>query len=163
MLATNPPTNRIGHSDEHGRNGPCGLHQRDGDRGALAENAVGLELHQLFRKRLHARGVAFGIAVLDAKVLAEGPSLAFETFFEGVGASLGPRIVCEANQHPEGAHAKLLRIRRDRLIGQCAAEQRDEFAPPHGAYPEARDHGVSIAGQAVHRSRKRALMSEWGH
>src|SRR5207244_11950957 len=57
---------------------------------------------------------------------------------------------------------KLLRIRRDRLVGQCAAEQRDEFAPPHGAYPETRDHGLSIAGRAVHRSRKRPLMSEWG-
>src|ERR1700758_1593632 len=53
-----PATNRIGHSDEHDRNGPCGLHQRGGDRGALAENAVGLELDQLFRERLHARGVA---------------------------------------------------------------------------------------------------------
>src|SRR5712691_8405072 len=52
MLATNPLP-RIGHSHEHDRNGPCGLHQRDGDRGALAENAVRLELRQLFRKRLH--------------------------------------------------------------------------------------------------------------
>ena len=96
------------------------------------------------------------MAVLDTKVLAEGPSLAFETFFEGVGASLGPRIVCEANQHPDGAHAKLLRIRRDRLGGQCAAEQRDEFAPPHGVYPKARDHGVSIAGQARASQQKAA-------
>src|SRR5262249_43673366 len=74
-----PATNRSGHGDEHDRNGPSGPHQRVGDRGALAENAVRLKLHQLFRERLHARGVAFGIAVLDAKVLAEGPALSFET------------------------------------------------------------------------------------
>ena len=43
------------------------------------------------------------------------------------------RIVCEAHQRPNGAHAnRLLRIRRDRLVGQCAAEQHDELAPPHG-------------------------------
>src|SRR5439155_24972326 len=38
---------------------------------------------------LHAHRIAFGIAVLDAKVLAEGPALAFETFFERLDASLG--------------------------------------------------------------------------
>src|SRR5262245_34820271 len=135
-----PPGRRSGHGDEHDRNGPSGPHQRVGDRGALAENAVRLKLHQLFRKRLHARGVAFGIAVLDAKVLAEGPALSFETLFEGLDASLGRRIICEANQHPDGAHTnRLLRFRRDRLIGQSAAEQGDEIAPPHGAYlPKAR-------------------------
>ena len=128
-----PATNRIGHSDEHDRNDPRGPHQRIGDGGALGENAVRLELHQLFRERLHARGVAFSVAVLDTKVWAEGPALAFETFFEGFGASLGVGIVCEAHQRADGAHAnRLLRIRRDRLGRQCAAEQPDELAPPHG-------------------------------
>src|SRR6516164_4039259 len=122
MLSTNPLP--IGHGDEHNRNGPRGPHQRVGDRGALAENAVRLELYQLFRECLHARGVAFGIAVLDAKVLADRPALDFETFFEGLDASLGLRIVCEAHQHPGGAHAnRLLRIRRDRPVGQCGAER----------------------------------------
>src|SRR5262249_5912547 len=89
-----------------------------------------------------ARGVAFGIAVLDAKVLAERPALFFKTLFEGLDASVGLCIVCEAHQCPDGAQAnRLLRIRQDRLVSQCAAEQRDEFAPPHGAYPEARDEG----------------------
>jgi hypothetical protein len=49
-----------------------------------------------------------------------------------------------------------LRIRRDRLIGQCAAEQDDEIAPPHGAYPKARDNGVSIAGQTRASQQKAA-------
>src|SRR5262249_53055228 len=45
-------------------------------------DAVGLELHQLLRQSLHARGIAFGIAVLNANVLAERPPLRFETLLE---------------------------------------------------------------------------------
>src|SRR3981189_1382749 len=92
-----PRTNRSGHGDEHDRNGPRGLHQRGGDRGALADNAVRFELHQLFRERLHARGVAFGIAVLGTQVAADRPTLFFKTLFEGLDASLGLRIVCDAH------------------------------------------------------------------
>ena len=36
-----------------------------------------------------------------------------------------------ANQHPDGTHAKLLRIGRDRLGGQRAAEQPYELAALH--------------------------------
>src|SRR6516162_2818975 len=61
---------------------------------------------------------------------------------------------------------RLLRARRERP--RChAAEQRDELAPPHGAYPKAKDHGLSIAGLAgrggVHRNKKRRLISASGH
>src|SRR6516165_11377449 len=94
---------------------------------------------------LHARGVAFGIAVLDAKILAEGPALDFETLFERLDASLGLGIVCEAHQQPDGTHAKLLRFRRDRPGGQCAAEQPDELTPPHGELTQAQDHRTSYS------------------
>src|SRR5215510_16078245 len=105
------------------------MHQRRHNGRAVANDAVEIEFHQLLCKSLHARRIAFGIAVLDAKVLAEGPALRFETLFEGLDASLGLRIVCEAHQHPDGAHAnRLLRIRRDRLVSQCAAEKSYEFA-----------------------------------
>ena len=53
------------------------MHQRRHNGRAVAHDAVGLELHQLVRKSLHARRIAFGIAVLDAKVLAEGLALFF--------------------------------------------------------------------------------------
>src|SRR5262245_26066664 len=128
MLATNPLP--IG-SDTATKT--IGMVRVAGDRGALTENAARLEVHQLFRERLHPRGVAFGVAVLDAKVLADRPALTFKTLFEGLDASLGLRIVCEAHQHPDGTHAKLLRLRRHHLGGQCAAEQPDELAPPHTA------------------------------
>ena len=38
-----------------------------------------------------------------------------------------------------------MRICRERPARERAAEQRDELAPPHGAYPKAKDHGRSIA------------------
>src|SRR5262249_1870910 len=38
-------------------------------------------------------------------------------------------------------HRPLLRARRERPCGR-AAEQRYEVAPPHGAYPKAKDHGT---------------------
>src|SRR5499427_8779038 len=107
------------------------MHQRRHNGRAVANDAAGIEFHQLLRKSLHAHRIAFGIAVLDAKVLADRPALSFKTLFEGLDASLGLRIVCEPHQHPDGAHAKLLCIRRDRLGSQCAAEQRDELASLH--------------------------------
>src|SRR5262249_59501382 len=38
------------------------------------------------------------------------------------------------------------RSRRERPRRRSAAEERDEVAPPHGSYPKAKDHGLSIAG-----------------
>src|SRR5215471_12614311 len=38
---------------------------------------------------------------------------------------------------------------RDPLKPESAAEKRDEFPPPHGAYPTAKDHRRSIAGLGV--------------
>src|SRR5262249_39887016 len=44
-------------------------------------------------------------------------------------------------------YRRLLRPRRERP--HCrAAEKGDEIATPHGAYPKAKDHGLSIAGLA---------------
>src|SRR5262245_17904424 len=44
---------------------------------------------------------------------------------------------------------RLLRARRERPSYRRAAEKCDEFPPPHGAYPKAKDHGRSIAGLGV--------------
>src|SRR5262245_48983584 len=56
---------------------------------------------------------------------------------------------------PSDGAPTLLRPRRDRPRRR-AAEQCDELAPPHGACPKARDHGLSIAGQARASQQKRA-------
>jgi len=55
----------------------------------------------------------------------------------------------------------LLRVRRQRP--HCrAANKVDEFAPPHGAYPKARDHGLSIAGHADPSQQKRPAHLHFG-
>src|SRR5262249_26691480 len=49
-------------------------------------------------------------------------------------------------QEPDRRHlARLLRARRNRPSGYTAAEKCDEFPPPHGAYPKAKDHKLIIA------------------
>src|SRR5262245_12348748 len=108
------------------------MYQSRHDGRAVANNAVGIELHQLLRKSLHARRIAFGIAVLDAKVLADGPALRFETLLESHQAASGFRIVGKPHQHPHGAYASCqLRICRDRPARDCATDQSNEFAAVH--------------------------------
>src|SRR5262249_60379191 len=58
----------------------------------------------------------------------------------------GGRTPAEKSDH---RHRRLLRPRRERPSGHTAAEKRDEFPPPHGAFPKAKDHGRSIAGLGV--------------
>src|SRR5262245_22849272 len=66
-------------------------------------------------------------------------------------ADLILRIVSGAgHQHADAPHAlALLRARRERPSGYTAADKCDEFPPPHGADPKAKDHGRSIAGVGV--------------
>ena len=49
----------------------------------------------------------------------------------------------DALEFPDGEI--VLRTRRKRPSGDTATEKGDEFPPPHGAYPKAKDHGLSIA------------------
>src|SRR5262249_17394727 len=53
----------------------------------------------------------------------------------------------------------LLRVRRERPSGYTAADKGDEVPPPHGAYPKAKDHGRSIAGQGRASQQKRPSFS----
>jgi hypothetical protein len=70
-----------------------------------------------------------------------------------------------AHQHADAPHPLgLLRTRRERPSCRRAAEKHDESAPAHGAYPKARDHGLSIAGLARASQQKRAeegKVSKW--
>src|SRR6516162_630014 len=52
------------------------------------------------------------------------------------------RAAVEETDH---RHRRLLRVRREWPCGYTAAEKRDEFPPPHGAHPEAKDHELTIA------------------
>src|SRR5262245_37112984 len=44
-----------------------------------------------------------------------------------------------AAEEPNHRHRRLLRPRRERPSGYTAADKCDEFPPPHGAYPKAKD------------------------
>src|SRR5262245_6726651 len=56
-------------------------------------------------------------------------------------------LLCGAIVGDSGQRPRLLRARRERPSGYTAADECDEFPPPHGAYPKAKDHGLSIAGR----------------
>ena len=66
---------------------------------------------------------------------------------------LGRLLAKKSDHRPRS----LLRARRNRPSGYNAAEKCDEFPPPHGAYPKAKDHGSSIAGQGRASQQKRPL------
>jgi hypothetical protein len=55
-------------------------------------------------------------------------------------------VIGRAHEHADATHAlALLPARRERPSGYTAAEKRDEFPPPHGAYPKDKDHELIIA------------------
>src|SRR6516162_513962 len=76
---------------------------------------------------------------------------------------IGRRVAAE---EPDHRHRRLLRACRERPSHRTA-EQGDEIATPHGAYPKARDHGLKYSRSrwlsGVHRNKKRRLMSALGH
>src|SRR3984893_3507860 len=124
-----PAADWIGHGDEHNRNCPSRSRQCSGYGGAVAENAIGVKLGQLFRVCLHAARVILGKAIPNSKILLKGPALPFKALLQSLGASPRFRIVCEAHQRPDGAYAnRLLRLRRDYPAGQHTAEKSNNFA-----------------------------------
>src|SRR5262249_30990236 len=56
------------------------------------------------------------------------------------------RVSRLAIEEPDYRHRRL-RARGNRPCGYSAAEKCDDVPPPHGAYPKAKDHGSTIAGQ----------------
>src|SRR5262249_54356320 len=102
--------------------------------------------------------VSPGPAILNLEILADRPTHLLQPLQECRVALLHLRIGGVVRH--EYAHAPhppgLLCARRERPSCRCTGEQCDELAPPHGAYPKARDHGLSIAGQARASHQKRA-------
>ena len=56
----------------------------------------------------------------------------------------------------------LLRPRRERPRRSRTADKRDELPSPHGAFPTAKDHGLSIAGQDRASQQKRPAHVRFG-
>src|SRR5215470_15860203 len=103
--------------------------------------------------RCSRRGVGIGIRPLriDQHASAVGPPELLECCSERCEASVPLRIALgESHQRADAPHPiRPLRARRERPRGYTAADKCDEFPPPHGAYPKAKDHGSSIAGLGV--------------
>src|SRR5262249_44091436 len=115
-------------------------------RGADQDD-VGVEAYQLFRVGTDARRVGAAPAIVDADVAAVAPAEFFKRLPER--RQVRPRfriILDERVEHADPADTVcLLRPCRERPCCR-AADKADEVPPPHGAYPKAKDHGLSIAG-----------------
>src|SRR5262249_40273581 len=88
---------------------------------------------QLGRVSRQAREAADAPAIIDPQVASNRPARFRKPLQERQQARLRFRIVRTAvHEHPDAPHAAgLLRPRRERPRGRCAAEQRDELAAFH--------------------------------
>src|SRR5262245_2164759 len=101
---------------------------------------------QLARHLRQTIDSTFGPAVDDRDVLTLDESDLFQALAE-CGKTRCHAIRRPAVEKADHRHRRLLRARRERPCRHTAAEKCDEFPPPHGAYPKAKDHGSTIAGQ----------------
>src|SRR5262245_63463763 len=119
----------IGYGHKHDRNCPGSFHQRRHDWGAVAENAVGLKLGEIFGECPHSVGVATCKAILDPWALADRPARRFQPSFESRNAGLGLHIIRESQQNTDRVRAScLLCIGRNRPADQCTTEHSYKFA-----------------------------------
>src|SRR5262249_2178343 len=83
---------------------------------------------------------------IDAHVAADAPTRLLKPLHECRETPLSLRILCrKVHEHADTAHLlALLRARRERPCRR-AADNGDEFPPPHGAYPKAKDHGAKYS------------------
>src|SRR4029453_9511613 len=95
--------------------------------------------------------MAFGVvatpSIVDPHVVADSPAQLLQPLMESCEARLSFSIIGDRiHEHADPPHPlRLLRSRRERPSGYTAAEKCDEFPPPHGAYPKAKDHELIIA------------------
>ena len=131
--------NRICDQRENDRDCPARLQQRRDGRARMGQDDVGHERDQLLRVLAHGVGAARAPAIIDADVLADGPTRLLETLRKRCEAGLRFRIICrKPHQHADPPHAlTLLRTRGQRPLrrkpARCraAAAQDDELAPSH--------------------------------
>ena len=98
---------------------------------ALESASVWRERNHFDRVFLHGGARAVAPAIVQTNILPNAPAQLLQRLDEGRHAILSFRIVggerCEYADAPDSL--ALLRVRRERP--RCAAEKRDELAPPH--------------------------------
>src|SRR5215470_3601953 len=139
---------RVGRRSHDDRNAlHCAL--RGADRsGAEDYDDIDLRPQQIADQR----GYRFNIITIMAKLVGDVAPLDITEVAHPAHEFLAEWIVARGSR-PDVPNtrrlARLLRARRERPCGYTAADKYDEFPPPHGAYPKAKDHGQSIAGVGV--------------
>src|SRR6266511_3195908 len=125
--------NRVGDTNEHDRKRAAFPLQRNGTYARECEDRVGSQRNQLPCERLRPLGARRGVPIIDADIIALGPSESFESLAESRKARLHFRIAFRAaHQYADPPHAlALLRARRERPRGCSAAKKRDELAPSY--------------------------------
>src|SRR5690606_15977628 len=94
---------RVRDHDEYDRNVPVGLGQLGNHRRAVTNDQVGLERDELFGVAAHARGVAGGIAVLNARIYAWIPTVSSQPILEGLDAHFCFGIVSKPHEEADRA------------------------------------------------------------
>jgi len=116
---------RIGGQREHDRHCAGQLEQRPRDRAAAGQDDVRRERKQLRRVLANALGIARPPARVDAHVAGDGPARLPQPLHEHAHARLSFRVVRgRGHEHADAPRPALLRARRVRVRGCCAAEQR---------------------------------------
>src|SRR5262249_40868319 len=116
---------------KHDRYDRCRLLCREDLWGSRRDNNVDLEPDELGRDLSEAIGAAFRPAILDCYGAAFDP-VELTSSLPKSGAPLAGRRTRALARKPDGRQLlRLLRPRRERPRRRCAAEQREELAPPH--------------------------------
>src|SRR5262249_5236625 len=125
------------------------LHRQDA-RGRIRDDKLWLELDQFCRVVANPINVNPPTNV-DPQVLGLAPTQRLQRLAESREPALRFGIIFgEVHQHADPPRPlALLRACRERPHGCRATNNGDEFPPPHGADPKAKDYGLSIAGVGV--------------
>jgi hypothetical protein len=130
----------IGNVDEYDRNCLCLAGKRAGHRCGLIEDRVGPQIDQLFCQRLDSIQISGAPPKFNSEITAFRPPQLRERIPECCNPSLRGRIAFrKAHQYADPPHALASLRARDGRQGKCrAADQGNEFPPPHELSPGPR-------------------------
>src|SRR5262249_16795356 len=100
--------------------------------------------HEVSHERWQTIELALQPMVLDRYVLILNETGFAEAFAER-GSTTRRGIGCPGVYEADHWQGRLLRLRHERPADYTAAYKYDEFPPPHGAYPKAKDHGTKYS------------------
>src|SRR5215467_10773278 len=142
-LSTKPAPTGSG-TCKYDRQGASSLLHRHHGRPASGKDDVRRERNQLCRLLANVGGIGRGPADIELYVAADAPACFLQSLLKCPHASLILSIIRNGgHEYADAPHAlALLRARRERPRCRCAAEQRDELAPPHSITSSARASSV---------------------